>query len=274
MTTMDLDELLKVRARYDAEMREGAQRDGTQARVERAGRVVRQSVTGLGWNGVVWSDLDQETADAEIAAQVAFFSGADCPEFEWKLYDYDHPADLGDRLRAAGFVPEPPETLMVGRTADLAQLPAEPPEGITLRVVTDEAGVDLMMEVHAKAFGTERPRIREALLDRLREEPETIAAVVAMEGGTPVSAARMEMRPGAGFAGLWGGGTVPQWRGRGIYRLLVAHRARIAAELAIPYLQVDASDDSRPILERLGFGVLGVTVPYIWTRPEEAAARR
>ncbi|MFJ7589996.1 GNAT family N-acetyltransferase [Streptomyces sp. NPDC097617] len=263
--TIDRDELMKVRAHFDAEVREGAQADAPQATVERAGAVVRHTVSGLGWNAVLWSDLDEETADAQIAAQVAFFEGRGCPEFEWKLYGHDRPADLGDRLRRAGFVPEPPETLMVGLTSELAKLPVEPPEGITLRVVTDEAGVDLMMQAHAGAFGTERPRIREQLLSRLREEPETIAAVLAMAGDTPVSAARMEMRPGTSFAGLWGGGTVPQWRGRGIYRLLVAHRARLAAELGIPYLQVDASDNSRPILERLGFGVLGVTVPYMWT---------
>ncbi|MGW0393090.1 GNAT family N-acetyltransferase [Streptomyces sp. NPDC003042] len=257
---MDQDELLTARARYDAQMRRDAQPDAPQARVERVGAVVRQTVPGLGWNGVLWSDLDEETADAEIAAQVAHFGA----EFEWKLYSHDRPADLGDRLRAAGFVPEPAETLLVARTADLATLPVEPPQGITLRVVTDEAGVDLMMEVHARAFATERPVVRELMLSLLRDEPESIEAVVAMAGDVPVSAARMEMRPGTSFAGLWGGGTDPQWRGRGIYRLLVAHRARVAAQRGIPYLQVDATDDSRPILERLGFGVLGVTVPYVW----------
>ncbi|MFC9295546.1 GNAT family N-acetyltransferase [Streptomyces sp. NPDC057011] len=261
---MDLQELQKVRGRFDAEVREGARPDTAQARVERVGAVVRQTVPGLGWSGVLWSDLDEATADAEIAAQVAFIAECGASEFEWKLYDYDRPANLGDRLRAAGFVPEPAETLMVGSVAELARLPLEPPEGITLRVVTDEAGVDLMMDVHTRAFGTERPRIRELMLDLLRDEPETIAAVVAMAGDTPVSAARMEMRPGSSFAGLWGGGTAPEWRGRGIYRLLVAHRARIAADRGIPYLQVDASDDSRPILERLGFAALAVTVPYVW----------
>ncbi|WP_329390577.1 GNAT family N-acetyltransferase [Streptomyces sp. NBC_01351] len=261
---MDPDELLKVRSLFDSEMREGLQPDSAQARVERVGAVVRHTVPGLGWNGVVWSDLDEETADAEIAAQVAFFAGRADPEFEWKLYDHDRPADLGDRLRAAGFVPEPAETVLVARTAGLAALPVEPPEGITLRAVEDEAGVDLMMEAHYRAFGTERPRIREQVLDLLRTEPETIVAVVAMAGDTPVCGARMEMRPGTSFAGLWGGGTDPRWRGRGIYRLLVAHRARVAAERGIPYLQVDASDESRPILERLGFERLGVTVPYVW----------
>ncbi|WP_371619810.1 GNAT family N-acetyltransferase [Streptomyces sp. NBC_00454] len=276
---MNADELIGVRAEFDAEMRRDAQPDTADARVERvggadgvggAGGVVRQIVPGAGGNSVLWSDLDERTADAAIAEQVAFFTElaargevADA-EFEWKLYDYDRPADLGDRLRAAGFVAEPAETLLIGRASELARIPVEPPAGITLRVVTDEEGVELMMEAHRGAFGTDRPRIRELMLNLLREEPDTIEAVVAMAGDTPVSAARMEMRPGTSFAGLWGGGTLPQWRGRGIYRLLVAHRARVAAERGIRYLQVDASEDSRPILERLGFQVLGVTVPWMW----------
>ncbi|MFE2875386.1 GNAT family N-acetyltransferase [Streptomyces roseus] len=268
---MNADELADVRAAYDREMRRGALPDTADARVERVGAVVRYTADatgdggGAGWNGVLWSDLDEQTADAEIAAQVAYFADRGVGDFEWKLYGHDRPADLGDRLRAAGFVPEPTETLMVGRADELAALPVEPPEGITLKVVTDEAGVDLMMDVHAKAFGTERPAIRHLLLTLLKEEPQTLAAVVAMAGDTPVSAARMEMRPGCSFAGLWGGGTLPQWRGRGIYRLLVAHRARIAAARGIRYLQVDASADSRPILHRLGFATLGTTVPYVWT---------
>ena len=51
----------------------------------------------------------------------------------------------------------------------------------------------------------------------------------------------------------------------GIYRALVAARARIALERGRRYLQVDASDDSRPILERLGFIPVGTTTPYVWT---------
>ncbi|WP_411102262.1 GNAT family N-acetyltransferase [Streptomyces sp. cmx-4-9] len=265
---MRADELLRIRERYDAEMRRGAQPDAEGARVERVGAVVRQTAPGAGGNTVLWSDLGEEDADAEIAAQLAHFAGRGGPRgFEWKLYAHDRPADLGQRLRAAGLVPEPAETLMVARAADLAGPPVEPPEGITLRVVTDAAGVDLMEQVHAGAFGRRSPHIAEQVLSLLTHRPGTIAAVLAMAGDTPVSAARMEMPPGASFAGLWGGGTLPQWRGRGIYRLLVAHRARIAAARGIPYLQVDASEDSRPILERLGFGVLGVTTPYVWTAP-------
>lgn len=58
--------------------------------------------------------------------------------------------------------------------------------------------------------------------------------------------------------------------GRGIYRALVAHRARIAAERGYRYLQVDASSESRPILHRLGFVPLSTTTPYTY-RPHTAA---
>jgi GNAT superfamily N-acetyltransferase len=63
----------------------------------------------------------------------------------------------------------------------------------------------------------------------------------------------LEIRPGSQFAGLWGGATLAEWRGRGIYRALVARRAQLAAARGVRYLQVDASSDSSPILQRLGF---------------------
>ncbi|MEV5914113.1 GNAT family N-acetyltransferase [Streptomyces chartreusis] len=252
-----------VLALFDRDMREGAQPDGPDARVERVGRIVRQVSSEHGWNGVVWSDLDAAGADAAIAEQIAHFSGLG-HEFEWKLYGHDLPVDLGQRLRAAGFVGRPEETLMIGEVADL-NLDAEPPEGIRILPVTDSAGVDLVAQVHEKAFGTDGSRLRHQLLARLTADADTVVAVVALAGDTPVSAARMELVPGTRFAGLWGGGTVEGWRGRGIYRALVAHRARAAVDRGYRYLQVDAMSSSRPILERLGFEPLTTTTPYVHT---------
>jgi len=74
-------------------------------------------------------------------------------------------------------------------------------------------------------------------------------------------------RPGTDFAGLWGGSTLPAWRGRGIYRAMVAARAQRAAARGVRYLQVDASDDSAPILRRLGFRAVTTTTPYVWAPP-------
>lgn len=253
-----------VLALFDRDMREGAQPDGPGARVERTGGVVRQVSSPHGWNGVVWSGLDETDADAAIAEQIAYFSGLG-RAFEWKLYGHDRPVDLGLRLRAAGFVPEPEETLMIAEVAVL-DLGAEPPEGVRLVPVTDAAGVALVADVHERAFGADGSRMREQLNARLARDPDTVVATVALAGDVPVSAARMELVPGTRFAGLWGGGTVEAWRGRGVYRALVAHRARAALDRGYRYLQADASDRSRPILERLGFAPLTTTTPYLYGR--------
>ncbi len=83
-----------------------------------------------------------------------------------------------------------------------------------------------------------------------------------MAGDRPVSSGRLELHHGTPFASIWGGGTLPGWRGRGIFRALVAHRARVAADAGFPWLQVDALPPSRPILARLGFVELGTTTPW------------
>ncbi|MFD7684341.1 GNAT family N-acetyltransferase [Streptomyces sp. NPDC060187] len=251
-----------VLALFDRDMRETARPDAPGARIERAGRVVRQIGAEGGWNGVIWSDLDGTNADAAVAEQIRHFTGLGL-EFEWKLYGHDRPEDLGRRLQAAGFTAQPEETLMIAELGDLT-LDAEPPEGVRLLPVTDHAGVELVAEVHQQAFGTDGTRLRHQLLAQLTGDADTVVAVVALAGAVPVSAARMELLPGARFAGLWGGGTVEAWRGRGIYRALVAHRARVAADRGYRYVQVDASSQSRPILARLGFQPLTTTTPYVY----------
>jgi GNAT superfamily N-acetyltransferase len=251
-----------VLALFDRDMREDARPDSPGARVERVDKVVRQVGTEQGWNGVIWSDLDESIADAAIAEQMRYF-GELGREFEWKLYGHDKPEDLGKRLRAAGFVAQPEETLMIAELGDLA-LDAQPPEGVRLLPVTDRAGVDLVADVHEQAFGTDSTRMRHQLLAQLTGDEDNVVAVVALAGDVPVSAARMEMVPGTRFAGLWGGGTIDSWRRRGIYRALVAHRARVAAERGYRYVQVDAISQSRPVLARLGFEPLTTTTPYVY----------
>ncbi|MER6047244.1 GNAT family N-acetyltransferase [Streptomyces sp. NPDC056149] len=256
---MDHEEVLAL---FDRQLRRDAKADRPGARVERDGNVVRQVGADHDWNGVLWSDLDDATADAAITAQVRYFAALG-REFEWKAYAHDRPGDLGRRLLSAGFTAEPEEAVMVAPIQDLPNVVALP-EGIHLRPVTDPAGVDLVAEVHEQAFGTSSTRLRQRLLDQLTQNSETVSMAVAMAGDRPVCSARMELNPGTEFAGLWGGGTVAAWRGQGIYRALVAHRARIAADLGYRYLQVDATDQSRPILQRLGFEVLSTTTPYVY----------
>jgi GNAT superfamily N-acetyltransferase len=258
-----------VLAEFDAQVRRRMEPDGPGRLAERAGPVLRWTDAESGWCGIEWSDLDSATADEAITDQVRFFR-ARGERFEWKLYNYDQPADLGQRLRAAGFVPEDEEALMVAEVAELVNgepVPADVPlpAGVRLLPVTSEAGIGQLIEVHDRVFGIDHWQLRSSLTAQLASSPEATAMVVAMAGDEPVCAGRIDFYAGTEFAGLYGGGTLPQWRGRGIYRALVAYRARLAAARGCRYLQVDASPESRPILERLGFDCLALTTPYIWS---------
>lgn len=262
----------EVLAAFNQQVRQSTKPDGTGATFETAAfdsgaSVVRRlAVPGQGGSGVLWSDLDAGSADEVIAAQVRIFAGR-AEEFEWKLYSYDEPADLAARLTAAGFTPDEPESLMVAVIAEItdALRSAELPPGVRLERANDEAGVARLARVGELVFGNDRSDLRNSLLAQLADAPETTDIVIAMAGDEPVCSARTEFLPGTEFAGLWGGGTLPQWRRRGIYRALVRYRAELAAQRGYKYLTVDASDQSRPILERIGFERLAVTTPYNWS---------
>ena len=253
----------RVLGAFDAEVRRSARPDGSGARIEAGPLVVRWvGADGRGWSGIAWSRLNDAEADAVIAEQVAYFAARD-ETFEWKLYDYDRPPDLDRRLAAASFAAEGEESLMV---TEVSSIPAQAdlPPGLRLLPVTDEAGVGLLTDVHERVFGTDSSRLRRSVLAQLQDRPEAVAMVVAMAGDQPVCSARIEFLPGSSFASLWGGGTLASWRGQGIYRALIAYRARLAAARGYRYLYVDASPDSQPILARLGFSRLARTTPYIW----------
>jgi GNAT superfamily N-acetyltransferase len=249
-----------VLAAYDEQIRRSPAPDVPTGSVERDGDVVRCISGAVGWNGVTWSALENRDADAVIAAQVSRFAELG-HAWEWKHYSHDRPPDLPDRLVAAGFTRGPAEALLVADLAELT-LDASPPAGVDLRAVVDGDGVDAMVSVHDAVFGEDHSGLGKVLLNALRHQPGSFAGVIAMAGDTPIAAGRVEFNAGTDFAGLWGGGTLPAWRSRGVFRSLVAHRAALAAARGFRYLQVDAMPASRPILKRLGFVELATTTPF------------
>ncbi len=243
-----MDDLLE---RYDRLVRRRPQGGD----IERTDHIVR--VIADGWRSVVWSDLDAAGANAAIAREIERFDGLG--QWEWKLYSYDEPGDLPSRLLAAGFTPQPEEALLVGDVSRLAFDDA-PPSGVALVPVRDERGVDLLLGAHDGVYGSHDDGYRRWILDELTAG--RAEAVVAMAGDRPISGGRIEYQAEGEFAGLFGGATVPDWRHRGVFRAVVGFRAAQARARGYRYLHVDASDDSRPILERLGFRRLATTTPY------------
>ncbi|SEG40133.1 Acetyltransferase (GNAT) domain-containing protein [Nonomuraea solani] len=200
--------------------------------------------------------------DELIARQCAYFA-ARGEAFEWKTRGHDLPADLPDRLTRAGFVPETPETVLVGLAKDLDS-GSPPPAGVTIRQVTADDDLRAIAAMESEVWGEDWSWVADDLIRRVADDPGAITILVAEAGDRVVSAAWLVHKPGTGFAGLWGGSTLKEFRGRGIYRALVAARARLAVAAGVVHLQVDASEDSRPILQRLGLQAVTTTTPYVW----------
>jgi hypothetical protein len=259
------DALLRA---YDEQMRRVSHSTRPGITIDRDGPLLRVTgqhrgfITGPRDLGVRGAELD-----ALIARQRDFFAARN-ESVEWKTRAHDLPADLTDRLRAAGFVPEDVETVVIGLVADMAAEPALP-AGTTMRQVTDDASIFAITAMECEVWGEDVSWLADDLMSRRDAAPDDIAIFVVLDDatGTVVSAAWLGFYPGTEFAGLWGGSTLQAWRRRGIYRALVAARARLAAAHGARYLQVDASSDSAPILRRLGFRAVTTTTPYVWTPP-------
>lgn len=257
---------------YDAQLRGGVDvlPDGLQHQTDGPLQRVVGGEHG-GWVGYRdLAGLEGDELDELIARQVRVFAERG-ERFEWKLHGHDRPADLPERLRAAGFVPEDMETVVIADTAEVAGDPRLP-EGVSLREVGGRAEFDRIAAMEAAIWQDDRSWLAANLEAEWETDPGALTVVVAEVGDQVVCAGWVRFAAGTEFATLWGGGTLQAWRRRGIYRALVMYRAGLAAQRGFRYLQVDASDDSRPILERLGFLAVTTTTPFIWTPPAVGGA--
>jgi GNAT superfamily N-acetyltransferase len=220
---------------------------------------------GQGW--VLYRDLggiDGTALDELIARQVEFFRRRG-QRFEWKYHGHDLPTDLPERLLAAGFETEEQETVVIAPVDAIAGEPVLP-DGVRLREVTGRADLEKIDVLEATVWEEDEDDAgyADVLEAELAAQREGISVVVAEAAHTVVCAAWVRFAHGTDFATLFGGATLREWRRRGIYRATVVYRANLALERGFRYLETDASDDSNPILQRLGFVPVTTTTPYVW----------
>lgn len=232
-----------------------------------SGFVTYESLGGLDRNGI--HDLVGE-------ASKWFERNQDIQEVEWKTRAHDEAPGLEQALRDYGFVPQPTESIMVGEAKKLA-VDVPLPENVVLRQITSQSDVLNMARMEAQIFSLD------SYVDRVPQMMRELAQGTGMELWVAeaidkagirhmVSAGRLEPVAGTDFAGLWGDGTLPQWRRKGIYRALTAARARSAIAQGKILLNADCTEMSRPILERSGLIKISQTTPWIWTRKSDVVA--
>lgn len=273
MTEPDPTALL---AAYDSQLRRDAELPSALTAIPMGPLLLATYLGGRGFITYRSLDTDEGPATQEsvrdlVAAALEHYRAQpEITKVEWKTRGHDHAPGLHEALVAAGFEPDETESVMIGDAALLA-LDLELPTGVTVRQVHDEAEVRAMTDMQGEVFGddpAEAESHHEQIIHRLRTRTDMEMWVAELDGQI-VSAGRLEPVEGTEFAGIWGGATRPEHRGRGIYRALTAARARSAIAQGKRWINSDSTDFSRPILERSGLIKVSTTTPYLWKRGQK-----
>jgi len=210
-----------------------------------------------GPNSVAWVRCRTDEVDEVIREARAAIAPRHLP-IMWTLDPETEPPDFGDHLARHGIRQDDGEVavmvLPIGATVDAQQVAG-------LEILDGLADLDTFRKadaVNAEAF--ESPSRaddleRIAMLERRRLD--NLAAgnrrlLLATVDGEPAGSAGLTLFPPAA-AILNGGAVRPKFRGRGIYRALVAARLEIARTAGVDGLCVWGGHMSAPILTKMGF---------------------
>jgi len=253
---MDQSEIL---AHLDEERR-GLVRDG-EVLESRPGTTRLRAADGSNC-AISYSALNAEIADSAIAREIEHHRRLAAP-FEWKLYSHDGPVDLLDRLQRHGFEIGPMEAVLVYDLAHPAEWITRNDANVVQRI-DRIADVEVFRKVAEQVFQKNYAFTASQLSTAVTAGSTQHRGYIAYAADHPASIGRLYTHPKSRFGGLYGGGTLPAFRGHGLYRAVVAARARDAIAFGARYLIVDALPTSRPILERLGFVWVADTWPCEW----------
>lgn len=251
----------QIIALYEQDQRKDLEYPNT--RREITPKMVRHvNASDIGGGFITYSHLNEADADDMIREQVKYFESIG-QDFEWKLYDYDQPSDLRERLGSYGFIIEETEAIMVLALEDAPEILWKPIRHNVQQIMDPEKLVDIQ-SVEQQVWDEDYSWVIRFLGDALRKYPEQMSMYVAYINEKPASAAWIYFSEHSQFASLWGGSTVSEFRHQGLYTALLAVRAQEARARQVKYLTVDASPMSRPILEKIGFEMIAYSYPCKW----------
>src|SRR4029453_11329935 len=177
------DDTGALRDAYDAQLRAHVHdRLPESIEIDWDGPLMR--ITGFGNRGFGGyrhpGGLEGEELDELIERQIRFFAERGLG-FEWKLHGHDLPADLPQRLRAAGFEPEEAETVVIAHVADL-RVESPLPGGVVVREVTERSGMSRIAGLEEAVWDDDQSWLDD-LWDERVADPEGLRIFVAEAGG-------------------------------------------------------------------------------------------
>ncbi|WHY01187.1 N-acetyltransferase [Neobacillus sp. DY30] len=229
------------------------------SRRERTDSVIRKVSLSNEPGFISYSEMDESNADKVIEEQITYYRNLK-QQFEWKVFDYDQPSDLKERLRKKGFTLEESEALMISDLTETNQL-LETRILPEVKRLTTEQNIWDIIKLEEEVWNVNYQELGQRLVRDFNDSSAHLSLYGAYVDGKIVSAAWMYLHTGTPFASLWGGSTLADYRTRGLYSSLLAIRAHEASQKDYPLLIVDASSMSKPILEKHGFHCYGYSTP-------------
>jgi GNAT superfamily N-acetyltransferase len=195
--------------------------------------------------------LDAVIAEARAVLRERGYTGA-----VWMVGPSSRPAGLKELLLARGFVPatqapSEPEAECLA----LVQPPPPVPDDVEVHLCRDYDEYLAALHIALKAFEVDAAGSASWLeaapgLWKQQDGVDRMALIAYLDGRAV----------GFGFAAggphgllLGGSGVLPEARGRGVYRALIAERWKIAVALGRPALVIQAGAMSLPVVEKCGF---------------------
>ena len=217
--------------------------------IERPGwlQIVTPTIKTGGLNEVIYSALADEDADQVIDETITGYRDLGL-HFRWNTAPGSAPADLGPRLVKRGL----DEHWGRGMALERGLAGEAQPTGCEVVVVSSEALADF---THVMASGWNVDPLALAALHQHSFRERRHHHFLAYCGGVPAAAASYVAFTSSAF--LMGAVVLPQFRGRGVYRALIAARLAHARSFGIELATTHAREaSSAPILEKLGFATV------------------
>ena len=176
----------QIIALYDQDQRKDV--EYPRMRREVTPNVVRQiNISGNREGIIIYSQLNEANAEETIREQVSYFESIG-QGFEWKVYDYDHPSDLKERLESYGFIVEEAEAIMVLDLEAAPEILWQPVTHNVQRILNPEKISDILT-IEQQVWDEDFSWLGEYLGEALSLYPEQMSVHVAYLNEQPASAA-------------------------------------------------------------------------------------
>lgn len=223
--------------------------------------LVRHCYPAPRMNSIAYSNIAIDQLDARIQAEIEYFTALNQP-FSWQYYQHDQAPHLVAKLLEHGFLPDDdPDAVM------LLDLEADQPvfhhnDRVTVQSIGIDQ-VDSIAQIEAQVWGADFDWLTQRLRAHLQIK-DYLEVFVATIDNKPVSSGWVYFYPQSHFAGLFGGASLAEYRGQGLYNSLLAARIQAARKRGYRFVFTGANQNSQPILANHGFRLLSKAYSHTW----------